>query len=223
MKISGLAEPLCVLRPRADPRGACSLFTPSETVKTTKTRILLADDHALLRAGIRALLEKQDDMQVIGEAADGHEAVHQVAELRPDLVLMDIAMPGMDGIEATKDIKSRHTEVQILALTMIEDEHTSFRSSRRRIGVHCQGRLPDELLCHPDGRRGQRLSLLFFGEDLLTSLAATRFRAARTRLPWAWPTGNTTCCDCLPRGAPSKRLPRCSISATARSIATAKA
>jgi two-component system response regulator NreC len=116
-------------------------------MKTTKTRILLADDHALIRAGIRALLEKQDDMEVVGEAADGREAVQQVAELGPDLVLMDIAMPGMDGIAATKGIKSRHPGVQILAITMIEDERYFFQIVQAGAsGFIAKGALPDELL-----------------------------------------------------------------------------
>ena len=91
-----------------------------------KTRILLADDHTLVRAGIRALLEKQDDMEIVGEAADGQEALQKVAELRPDVIIMDIAMPGMGGMEATKRIKSQYPHVQVLALTMLEDDRYFF-------------------------------------------------------------------------------------------------
>ena len=113
----------------------------------TKTRILLADDHALVRAGIRALLEKQDDMEIVGEAADGQEALKTVAELRPDVIIMDIAMPGMGGIEATKRIKSQYPHVQILALTMLEDERYFFEIIQAGAsGFIVKGALPDELL-----------------------------------------------------------------------------
>jgi two-component system response regulator NreC len=112
-----------------------------------KIRILLADDHTLMRAGIGALLEKQNDMTVIGEAAEGGEALQKVAELRPDVVLMDIAMPGMDGMEATKCIKSRYPAVKILALTMLEDERYFFQIVQAGAsGFILKGALPDELL-----------------------------------------------------------------------------
>ncbi len=112
-----------------------------------KIRILLVDDHTLMRAGIRALLEKQNDMKVAGEAADGQEALQKVAKLRPDVVLMDIAMPGMDGTEATKQIKSQYPSVQILALTMLEDERYFFQIVQAGAsGFIAKGALPDELL-----------------------------------------------------------------------------
>ena len=112
-----------------------------------KIRILLADDHTLMRAGIRSLLEKQHDMEVVGEAAEGREALQKVAELRPDVVLMDIAMPGMDGMEATKRIKSQYPDVQILALTMLEDERYFFQIVQAGAsGFLIKGALPDELL-----------------------------------------------------------------------------
>jgi len=112
-----------------------------------KTRILLADDHALVRAGFRALLEKQDDLEVVGEAADGQEALQKVVELRPDVVVMDIAMPGMDGVEATKRIKSQYPDIHILALTMLEDERYFFQIVQAGAsGFIIKGVLPDELL-----------------------------------------------------------------------------
>jgi two-component system response regulator NreC len=116
-------------------------------VKTKKTRILLADEHALVRAGIRALLEKQDDMEIVGEAADGQEALQKIVELQPDVVIMDIAMPGMGGVEATKRIKSQYPHVQVLALTMLEDERYFFEIIRAGAsGFIIKGALPDELL-----------------------------------------------------------------------------
>jgi two-component system response regulator NreC len=83
----------------------------------SKIRVLLADDHAILSAGLRALLKYYDDVEVVGEARDGDEALARVDELRPDVVLMDIAMPGMNGIEATRLIRERHPETRVLVLT----------------------------------------------------------------------------------------------------------
>lgn len=86
-----------------------------------KIRVLLADDHAILREGLRALLTYYDDIEVVGEAQDGEQAVARVAELRPDVVLMDMAMPGMNGIEATRLIHRRYPESRVLVLTQHED------------------------------------------------------------------------------------------------------
>jgi DNA-binding NarL/FixJ family response regulator len=83
----------------------------------SKIRVLLADDHAILSAGLRALLSYYDDVEVVGEARDGAEAVARVAELQPDVVLMDIAMPGMNGIDATRLIRKQHPETRVLALS----------------------------------------------------------------------------------------------------------
>jgi len=83
----------------------------------SKLRILLADDHEIFRAGLKALVDAQPDLQVIGEAASGEEAVAKATALEPDLVLMDIAMPGISGIEATRRIRSARPRIQVLALT----------------------------------------------------------------------------------------------------------
>ncbi len=80
-------------------------------------RILLADDHTMMRDGVRALLSLQDDIEIVGEASEGREAIEKVRELEPDIVVMDIAMPGMDGLEATRRIKNKHPKVKVLILT----------------------------------------------------------------------------------------------------------
>jgi len=80
-------------------------------------KLLIVDDHAILREGIRSLLERQEGMRVIGEAGNGSEALLKVADLSPDIVLMDIAMPEMNGLEATRQICQRFPEVKVLILT----------------------------------------------------------------------------------------------------------
>ena len=87
-----------------------------------KTKVLVADDHPLVRDSIATLLEKQYDFEVVGKAANGEEAVKLVGELSPNVVVMDIEMPGVDGLEATKQIKAGHPEASILVLTAHDDE-----------------------------------------------------------------------------------------------------
>lgn len=88
----------------------------------SRIRILLADDHAVLRAGLKALFNAQPDMEVVAEAADGDEAVRKSRDAAPDIVLMDITMPKLSGVDATQEIKRRNPSVRVLALTMHEDE-----------------------------------------------------------------------------------------------------
>lgn len=87
-----------------------------------RIRILLADDHAVLRAGLRALLSAEPDMEVVGEAGDGEEAARQAALLRPDVIVMDIAMPGGGGLQATRTIRTQGLPAKVLILTMHAEE-----------------------------------------------------------------------------------------------------
>lgn len=91
------------------------------------TRILLADDHKLIRDGLRTLLEKHRDLVVVAEADDGRHAVALTAELRPDLVIMDVSMRELNGIEATRQIRQRFPRVRVLALSMYADRRYASR------------------------------------------------------------------------------------------------
>jgi two-component system response regulator NreC len=88
--------------------------------------LLLVDDHEIVRAGLRMLFMAEPDMEIVGEAGSAEEALRAVREVKPDVVLMDVAMPGMSGIEATRRIKEADPDVAVLALTMHEDEQYFF-------------------------------------------------------------------------------------------------
>ena len=93
-----------------------------------KTRVLMADDHTLFRDGVRALFASAPDLELVGEAATGEEAIALAASLQPDLIIMDLQMPGMNGIEATRRIVTTSPHVGILVVTMFDDNHSVFAS-----------------------------------------------------------------------------------------------
>lgn len=93
-------------------------------------KVLLAEDHIIVRKGLYALLKKEIDIDVIGEAGDGREAVEMVEKLRPDVVLMDISMPSLNGIEATRRIKNKFPNTKVLILTMHDSEEYIFQLLR---------------------------------------------------------------------------------------------
>jgi len=119
-----------------------------------KTKILIADDHAMVRQGIAAFLRMSDEFEVVGEAADGVEAIEAVKRTRPDIVLMDISMPRLGGLEATLEIRKDHPDVKVLVLTQYED--TVY--IRRFFKAGASGYLPKKAV----------------GEDLLTAIRAIR-------------------------------------------------
>jgi RNA polymerase sigma factor (sigma-70 family) len=92
-----------------------------EELNMPEIRVLIVDDHAILRDGIRSLLEIQPEIRVVGEAANGREALEKARLLLPDVVLMDVAMPEMNGLEATRQIKALNPQIQILILTQHDD------------------------------------------------------------------------------------------------------
>ena len=110
-------------------------------------RILMADDHAVFREGLRYVLGSEPDMEIVGEAATGKEVVEKAAELGPDVVLMDIQMPGINGIEATRRILGSDPKVGVVVLTMFEDDDSVFSAMRAGAkGYVLKGADPSEIL-----------------------------------------------------------------------------
>lgn len=131
----------------------------------SKIRVLLAEDHTIVRKGLRSLLEGIGSIEVIGEAEDGREAVKQVQQLRPDVVLMDIAMPLLNGLEATRQIKKQFPEVKVLILTM----HTNQEYITQILRAGASGYLvkraaPTELV--------SAIQIVYRGESFLSSTIA---------------------------------------------------
>jgi NarL family two-component system response regulator LiaR len=110
-------------------------------------RVLVADDHAIIRKGIAAVLEIVPDIELVGEARDGWEAVAQADRLRPDVILMDLVMPQLDGIEAIRRIKERHPETRILVLTTFAGEDKILPAIQAgALGYHLKDSRPEELV-----------------------------------------------------------------------------
>ncbi|MDX1688606.1 MAG: response regulator transcription factor [Candidatus Promineifilaceae bacterium] len=113
----------------------------------TKIRLMLADDHVVVRSGLRMLLQARSDIEIVGEAEDGREAIEKVKVLRPDVILMDVQMPDINGIQATKRIKEVSPETAVLALTMHEDDHYFFEMLHAGASGYVPKRAaPDELV-----------------------------------------------------------------------------
>jgi DNA-binding NarL/FixJ family response regulator len=110
-------------------------------------RVLIADDQALMRGGFRMILDAQDDIEVVGEAIDGRDAVEQVSRLSPDVVVTDVRMPSMDGIEATRRLTATDPSARVLILTMFDLDEYVFRALRAGAsGFLLKDRPPEELV-----------------------------------------------------------------------------
>ena len=110
-------------------------------------RLLLVDDHAVVRTGLRMLLENEEDIEIVGEAGTGHAALQMVERLQPDMVLMDIGLPDMTGIEVTRQMKQQWPQVAIVALTIHEDEEYFFQMLQAGANGYVPKRAaPEELL-----------------------------------------------------------------------------
>ncbi|MEJ2560703.1 MAG: response regulator transcription factor [Anaerolineae bacterium] len=127
----------------------------------SKIRVLIVDDHGIVRAGIRSLLEDQADIEVIGEAGSGWKAIELATHLQPDVVLMDIAMGDLSGLEATQEIRERAPDVNVLALTMHDREEYFFAMLKAgALGYVLKESEPDQLLA--------AIRAVHRGEDLLS-------------------------------------------------------
>ncbi|HUF00164.1 MAG TPA: response regulator transcription factor [Anaerolineales bacterium] len=113
----------------------------------TRIKLMIADDHRLFREGIKALLALTDDIEIVGEAEDGESTLKRCEELQPDIILMDINMPGLNGIRATEQILQKQPETRIIMLTMLEDDASVFNAMRVGArGYLLKGADPQEVL-----------------------------------------------------------------------------
>jgi DNA-binding NarL/FixJ family response regulator len=130
-------------------------------------RVLIADDHPLFRSGLRALLAASAETEVAGEATTGEEAVELAAALQPDVIIMDIQMPGINGIEATRRIVQTSLHIRILVVTMFEDDHSVFSAMRAGArGYVLKGSHPDAIL--------RAIEAVGRGEAIFSPAIATR-------------------------------------------------
>lgn len=111
-------------------------------------RVLIVDDHIVVREGIRAMLQTAEEIEVVGEASDGLEALTKTEEWRPDAVLMDLRMPNLDGLEATRQIKERYPDTSVIMLTMYSDEAFVIDSVRAGASGYLMKDASRDLLCH---------------------------------------------------------------------------
>lgn len=113
----------------------------------SKIRVLVADDHTIVRKGLCALLDGHKEIEVVAEAENGREAIKKVEQVQPDIVLMDITMPGLNGLETTRQLKKRHPKMKILILTMHDNEEYIFETLRAGASGYLVKRTaPDELI-----------------------------------------------------------------------------
>ena len=142
-----------------------------------RIRVLLVEDHAIVRQGVRLLLDGQPDMEVVGEADEGGKALALVAQKEPDVVLMDLAMPGINGLEATTEIKRRWPDVQVIVLTVHDNDEYFFQMiTAGAAGYVLKGADPSELL---EAIRTAHKGEVFLHPPLTTKLVRDYLRRAR--------------------------------------------
>ena len=134
----------------------------------TTIRIVIADDHTLLRDGLRALFSSVPDIEVVGEAETGAEVIARAVELKPDVILMDIQMPGVNGIQATRQIMNTNPEIGVIVVTMYEDDDSVFAAMRAGArGYILKGADQEEML---RAIRAVAEGEALFGPDIATRL-----------------------------------------------------
>lgn len=145
-------------------------------MKWTGKRVFLADDHELMRAGLRALLQEMLDIDVVGEAADGLDVVRGVRDSRPDLVLLDIGMPGLNGIDVLERLRRQEESPPVIMLSM----HSSVEDVARAMSAGANGYLPKESAFD---ELSQALDAVFSGSEYLgKGIAADQVRRTREEL-----------------------------------------
>jgi two-component system, NarL family, response regulator len=134
-----------------------------------KIRVLIADDHPIFRVGLRNLIDQQSDMVVVGEASDGHEAVKTFGELRPDVALMDLRMPGLDGPEAIAAVIKEHPDARIMVLTTYDGDEDIYRAVQAGArGYLLKDTFPEGML---DAIRDVNAGGQLFADDVAGKLA----------------------------------------------------
>jgi DNA-binding NarL/FixJ family response regulator len=143
-----------------------------------RIRVLIVDDHAMVRRGMRDFLDLHDDLDVVGEAADGAAALEATAELSPDVVVMDLMMPGMDGITATAEMKARYPAVEVIAITsFIEEDRIAAAIESGASGVLLKDAEADDLA---GAIRAARNGDVYF-DPAVAAIVARRMRTGGTR------------------------------------------
>lgn len=140
-----------------------------------KIRVLLVDDQTMFRDGLKVLLRAEKDLEVIGEAGDGEEALQKAAELKPDVILMDLRMPVMDGATATRHLKSRHPECRVIVLTTFDEDAAVFDAMR-------SGAIGYLLKDAPTEKLYEAIRAAYRGESVLQPSVAARLVAQFSRL-----------------------------------------
>ena len=172
-------------------------------------RILIADDHPLFRAGLCALLDSVADTEVVGEAATGEEAVEAAGALGPDVVVMDINMPGLNGIDATRQIVDSTEGVNVLVMTMHDDDEAVFAAIRAGArGYQLKGAAQDETL---RAIRAVANGEAIFGRGSPSGCNGSSPRRPRSTRAWrsrSSPIGSSRSCSCSRSGRRTPRSPR---------------
>lgn len=185
----------------------------------TRVRVVLVDDQALMRQGLRKLLEVEDGVEVVGEAADGHEALHVIGECRPHVALVDMRMPGMNGVELIARLAAEHPQVAVIVLSTFDEDEYIFGALRGgATGYLLKDCSPEELVAAV-----HRVSR---GQTVLGSPVAARLVAELRQLPLRGSAGfpDGSCCRSAswrsrgwwPPERPTGRSPRAFRSARAR-------